>query len=219
LNLFPLETAVHKMTGLTASTFGLAGRGVLKEGCAADIVAVRCRHGRRRRELRAADPAGEGHRHRDRQRRDRLARGEAHRRAPGARASAQCDPLRRGHAREVLFGFDRAELDGEGRKRLDDLAQALLGSAFPRSVLIIGHADRLGSAAYNEQLSARRAQAVRDALIEKGVPARLLRVHSKGDSVPLTAGRCGAVGGAEAKQTLIACLQPDRRAEIELAAP
>src|SRR4029077_7903414 len=38
LNLFPLETAVHKMTGLTAKTFGLADRGVLKEGFAADIV-------------------------------------------------------------------------------------------------------------------------------------------------------------------------------------
>ena len=37
LNLFPLETAVHKMTGLTAQTFGLAGRGVLREGYAADI--------------------------------------------------------------------------------------------------------------------------------------------------------------------------------------
>jgi N-acyl-D-amino-acid deacylase len=37
LNLFPLETAVYKMTGLTAKTFGLAGRGVLKEGYAADI--------------------------------------------------------------------------------------------------------------------------------------------------------------------------------------
>jgi len=37
LNLFPLETAVHKMTGLTAKTFGLAGRGVLREGYAADI--------------------------------------------------------------------------------------------------------------------------------------------------------------------------------------
>jgi N-acyl-D-amino-acid deacylase len=37
LKLFPLETAVHKMTGLTAKTFGLAGRGVLKEGFAADI--------------------------------------------------------------------------------------------------------------------------------------------------------------------------------------
>jgi N-acyl-D-amino-acid deacylase len=38
LNLFPLETAVYKMTGLTAKTFGLAGRGVLKKGYAADIV-------------------------------------------------------------------------------------------------------------------------------------------------------------------------------------
>jgi N-acyl-D-amino-acid deacylase len=37
LGLFPLETAVHKMTGLTAQTFGLAGRGILKEGCAADV--------------------------------------------------------------------------------------------------------------------------------------------------------------------------------------
>jgi N-acyl-D-amino-acid deacylase len=38
LGLFPLETAVHKMTGLTAKTFGLADRGVLKEGFAADAV-------------------------------------------------------------------------------------------------------------------------------------------------------------------------------------
>ncbi|MEX2239670.1 MAG: D-aminoacylase [Burkholderiales bacterium] len=37
LNLFPLETAVHKMTGLTAKTFGLADRGILKEGFAADV--------------------------------------------------------------------------------------------------------------------------------------------------------------------------------------
>jgi N-acyl-D-amino-acid deacylase len=38
LNLFPLETAIHKMTGLTAKTFGLAERGVLREGYAADLV-------------------------------------------------------------------------------------------------------------------------------------------------------------------------------------
>ena len=38
INLFPLETAVYKMTGLTARTFGLADRGVLQEGFAADLV-------------------------------------------------------------------------------------------------------------------------------------------------------------------------------------
>ena len=37
LKLFPLETAVYKMTGLTASKFGLEGRGVLKKGAHADI--------------------------------------------------------------------------------------------------------------------------------------------------------------------------------------
>jgi N-acyl-D-amino-acid deacylase len=37
LNLFPLETAVYKMTGLTAKSFGLEGRGVLREGAFADI--------------------------------------------------------------------------------------------------------------------------------------------------------------------------------------
>ena len=37
VRLFSLETAVHKMTGLTARTFGLAGRGLLKDGMAADI--------------------------------------------------------------------------------------------------------------------------------------------------------------------------------------
>jgi N-acyl-D-amino-acid deacylase len=38
LGLFPLERAVHKMTGLTASRFGLTGRGVLQEGAYADVV-------------------------------------------------------------------------------------------------------------------------------------------------------------------------------------
>jgi N-acyl-D-amino-acid deacylase len=38
LNLFPLETAVYKMTGLTAKTFGLEGRGQIREGFAADLV-------------------------------------------------------------------------------------------------------------------------------------------------------------------------------------
>src|SRR4029078_6459479 len=41
MNLSPRDTAVHKMTGMTAKSFGLAGRGVLKEGFAADVVLFR----------------------------------------------------------------------------------------------------------------------------------------------------------------------------------
>jgi N-acyl-D-amino-acid deacylase len=37
VGLFSLETAVHKMTGLTARTFGLADRGLIKQGMAADV--------------------------------------------------------------------------------------------------------------------------------------------------------------------------------------
>ncbi|HEY9348645.1 MAG TPA: OmpA family protein [Inquilinus sp.] len=50
---------------------------------------------------------------------------------------------------------------------------------------IIGHADRAGSAASNLDLSLRRAEAVRDALVARGVPESLLSVRAVGESDPL----------------------------------
>ena len=105
LKLFPLETAVHKMTGLTAKTFGLAGRGVLKEGFAADIAHLRWRRSRRSGHLRQADPGGEGHRYGGGERRGGVARRQAHRRAPrnGAFARASASRYKRGTVRSAGF--------------------------------------------------------------------------------------------------------------------
>lgn len=140
-------------------------------------------------------------------------------------AMTQCDPApvaapaprRTTFSTEVLFDFDGTELRADGRKVLDDLAQKLLASEL-ESVAATAHTDRMGDDAYNERLALRRADAIRTYLVGKGVPEKLLRVDSKGEREPVTAGRCDALG-EESRQNsnLIACLQPDRRVEIEVS--
>jgi OmpA-OmpF porin, OOP family len=117
---------------------------------------------------------------------------------------------------EVQFAFESADLGGEGRKLLDELARKLLAADLDR-LTATGHADRIGSRAYNEDLAERRAEAIRDYLLEKGVPEEVLHVAAKGAREPVTMGRCEAMG-PETKQNakLVACLQPDRRADIEV---
>ncbi len=126
-------------------------------------------------------------------------------------------PQRASYATEVLFEFEHAELGAEGRKLLDDLATKLLAIDLEK-LTAIAHADRIGGAEYNERLSVRRAEAIRVYLVEKGVPEKLLQFESKGARDPITVGRCEAMG-PETKHNakLVACLQPDRRVEIEVA--
>jgi OOP family OmpA-OmpF porin len=141
------------------------------------------------------------------------------------RASQECDPQlavketpkRASFATEVLFDFEQAELDADGRKVLDDLASKLLAMDIEK-VTATAHTDRIGGTHYNERLSGRRAEAIRVYLVEKGVPEKLLRFEARGAREPITVGRCDAMG-PETKQNvkLIACLQPDRRVDIDVA--
>lgn len=78
---------------------------------------------------------------------------------------------------DVLFAFDKAELSMQAAPRLDKLANFL--KQFPeRRLLIEGYTDNVGSASYNLQLSERRAMAVRDALVQRGVETS--RISARG---------------------------------------
>ena len=117
---------------------------------------------------------------------------------------------------DVLFPFNSAELLPGGQQKLDQLAENSKGANVER-VVLTGHADRIGSEEYNQQLSEDRAQAVADYLAQKGVDSSRLQVEGKGKSEPITGNECSKLGPESNKnQKLIACLQPDRRVDAAL---
>jgi len=112
---------------------------------------------------------------------------------------------------DVLFGFDKAELRDEGRQKLDEIADGLK-DAQVNEIVAVGHTDRIGSESYNAKLSERRAAAVKEYLVQKGVSAERIVAEGQGKQNPVTGGDCSKVKG----QKLIECLQPDRRVDIEV---
>ncbi len=113
---------------------------------------------------------------------------------------------------DALFDFDRAVLRPAGRGALDDFI-VRIQDINPEMILAVGHTDRFGSDAYNQRLSEQRVAAVKTYLVDKGIEPNRIRTEGKGEREPITkAGEC--VGAKSAK--VIACLQPDRRVEIEV---
>lgn len=86
--------------------------------------------------------------------------------------------------RFVHFGFDSTELDDKAIKTIEAVVRASEGLDAPH-ISITGHADRAGPADYNKKLSLRRASAVRDALVERGIPAGSVSVAGRGEAEPL----------------------------------
>ena len=113
---------------------------------------------------------------------------------------------------DTLFDFDKSALRPEGRRELDDLVEKLK-MIDVESIIDVGHADRIGSDTYNRKLSMRRAESVKAYLVSKGVPANRIFTDGKGETQPVT--KPGECRGPATKK-VIACLQPDRRVEIEV---
>jgi len=87
----------------------------------------------------------------------------------------------------LKFEFDKADLRPEDRELLSRIAGIILTS-HDYTISVNGHTDDVGSDAYNQKLSERRAEAVRDYLIKAGLPAEIFTVQGHGKSLPLVRG-------------------------------
>ncbi|SFO43077.1 OmpA family protein [Nitrosospira briensis] len=127
---------------------------------------------------------------------------------------AYTEPEKVSLSADQLFDFDKAVLKSEGKQALDDIVSKLGGIKYD-TIVAIGYADRIGSDNYNKKLSMRRAEAVKAYLVkEKGIPADKVFTDGKGEANPVTGDSCK---GNKKTKALIACLQPDRRVEVEVA--
>jgi hypothetical protein len=132
---------------------------------------------------------------------------------------APAEPMQQQHHRytlsaDVLFAFDRSseqDLQLRGREELNELAAQLRSFEQLNSITVIGHTDYLGSDAYNQNLSQQRAETVRRYLVAQGLPADRIRAVGMGETQPVK--QCDNHGG---RSQLIACLQPNRRVEIQV---
>ena len=86
----------------------------------------------------------------------------------------------------VYFDWDRSDLTAEAQSVISQAA-SYAKSGNPTRVLVVGHADTSGSAAYNVGLSNRRARTVADALVGQGVNGGVISLDGKGETAPAKA--------------------------------
>jgi len=120
-------------------------------------------------------------------------------------------------AANSLFDFDKAALKPTAKAEIDQKIIAKLADIGKIKLIVVGgHADRLGSAAYNQKLSEKRAEAVKVYLVAKGMDGNAIETFGFGKTQP-------AQGVAKCddklpRKKLIDCLEPHRRVTIEIQA-
>ncbi|MEO7496193.1 MAG: outer membrane protein OmpA [Massilia sp.] len=104
---------------------------------------------------------------------------------------------------DAFFDFDKAVLKPEGKKSLDELSGKLQGMNL-EVIIAVGHTDSVGTDAYNQKLSIRRAESVKAYLLSKGIEANRVYTEGKGEKQPVADNKTSA-GRAK-----------NRRVEIEV---
>ena len=87
-------------------------------------------------------------------------------------------------AADAFFDFDKAVLKPEGKAKLDDVASKV-GGINLEVIIAVGHTDSIGSDAYNQKRSVRRAEAVKAYLVNKGIDKSRVYTEGKGEAQPV----------------------------------
>ncbi len=85
---------------------------------------------------------------------------------------------------DTFFDFDKATLKPEGRQVLDQVA-AQAETINLETLIAVGHTDSIGTEEYNQGLSERRANTVKNYLVSKGIPADRIYAEGKGETSPV----------------------------------
>jgi OOP family OmpA-OmpF porin len=115
---------------------------------------------------------------------------------------------------DSLFAFDKSTVSPDGKQQLDAFADKLKTIDY-EFVTVTGHTDRIGRLPYNMKLSTQRAEAVGNYLVrENGIPES--KVLARGQAGANQVTKPGECVGTKPTKALIACLQPDRRVDLEV---
>jgi OOP family OmpA-OmpF porin len=88
------------------------------------------------------------------------------------------------YAADAFFDFDKSVVKPAGKAKLDDLVAKVKGINL-EVIIAVGHTDSIGSDAYNQKLSVRRAEAVKAYLVSKGIEKNRIYTEGKGEKQPV----------------------------------
>ena len=104
--------------------------------------------------------------------------------AAAAAAPAPAAATKVTYAADAFFDFDKAVLKADGKAKLDDLVGKVKGINL-EVIIAVGHTDSVGSDAYNQKLSVRRAESVKAYLVSKGIEKNRIYTEGKGEKQPV----------------------------------